>query len=396
MAPSPSTRTGIALGLAIAAGAACAAAWVTGASSFYWLAAGLAVAAAAAWWRLPAQQPAAAPASNVGLGDRACAAPSRPAVPLATSQAGGDASDTHPRLGPYRLEREIARGANSTVHLATDTRDGGTVAIKTLSLRPTHEDDPDLDEARERFAREAETARRLRHRDIVAVLDAGETDELAWIAMEHLQGTELASYASPGHLLPVRTVVQIGIRIAEALAHAHAHGIVHRDIKPANVMVDLERGMVKLADFGIARIADASRTRTGMVLGTPSFMAPEQLAGGQVDARSDVYSLGVLLFQLLTGHLPFESASMRELMGRIANEPAPDVRQWRPEIPQELADAVTLALEKRPEFRHPGAAQLAHDLRTIDLMLAAEVDATNPDTANNASCSLAEPRHNSA
>jgi eukaryotic-like serine/threonine-protein kinase len=196
---------------------------------------------------------------------------------------------------------------------------------------------------------------------------------VAWIAMEYLKGRDLRHYAQVPNLLPVAVVLRIGARVADALAHAHAQGIVHRDIKPANVMADLTGDSVKVTDFGIARIADASRTRTGMVLGTPSFMSPEQMAGGDVDGRSDVYSLGAMLFQLLSGHLPFEADSMHALMTQIANEPAPDVRVWRPELPEALANVVSLALQKRPEVRYAGAAQLADDLRAIEAMLAADV-----------------------
>jgi len=141
--------------------------------------------------------------------------------------------------------------------------------------------------------------------------------------------------------------------------------VVHRDIKPANVMVDLAADMVKVTDFGIARIADASRTRTGLVLGTPSFMSPEQMAGAPVGGRSDLYSLGVMLFQLLTGRLPHEAESMARLMAQIANEQAPDVRRWRADLSAALADVVALALEKRPEVRYADGHELANDLRAV-------------------------------
>ena len=376
---SPANRTRLSFIFGAAAVAAAAAAWLAAASALYVL--GAMLAAACVLLRTSASTPQAVEND-------------RP-KPLRQPQAATPAEAQQARLGPYRLESEMARGANSVVYRATDTRSGRTVAIKTLTLRPSADDDGDVAETRERFAREAETARRLHHPDIVAVFDAGETPELAWIAMEHLQGTELTKYATPAQLLPVATALHITVRVADALAHAHAQGIVHRDIKPANVMVDLERDMVKLADFGIARVADASRTRTGMVLGTPSFMAPEQLAGGHVDARSDVYALGVLLFQLLTGHLPFESDSMRELMQRIANDPPPDVRTWRPDVPAALADVVVLALQKRPEVRYASASQMADDLRTLQTMLA-QAPADHDPSANNATGTVADPRHNSA
>ena len=165
-------------------------------------------------------------------------------------------------------------------------------------------------------------------------------------------------------MLPVPVVVSIVARVAEALAYAHKQHVVHRDIKPANIMYEAESDTVKVTDFGIARITDSSKTKTGLVLGTPSFMSPEQLAGKKVDGRSDLYSLGVMLFQMLAGVLPFRGDSMSELMYKIANEEAPDIRLIRPELPQALADVVALSLSKRPETRYQTGDQFAADLRS--------------------------------
>ena len=265
-------------------------------------------------------------------------------------------------LGRYRIERRIGHGAMGVVYLGTDPQIGRKVAIKTLELGHDFEGEA-LAQARERFFREAETAGRLQHPDIVAIFDAGEDGSLAYIAMQYLSGHDLQVHTSAARLLPLATVLDIAARVAEALAYAHRQGVVHRDIKPANVMIDLEAGAVKVTDFGIARIADASRTRTGMVLGTPSFMSPEQMSGRRVDGRSDLYSLGVMLFQLLTGALPHRADSMARLMAQIANEPAPDVRTLRPELSEALANVVALALEKRPEMRYADGQQMAQDLR---------------------------------
>ena len=161
------------------------------------------------------------------------------------------------------------------------------------------------------------------------------------------------------------TVVAISRRIARALAHAHAQGIIHRDIKPANIMVDIGRNQVKVTDFGIARITDANRTRTGLVLGSPSYMSPEQLAGRPVDGRSDLYSLGVLMFQMLTGELPLKGNTMSELIGAIARTPAPDVRTLRPSLPAALAEVIGILLEKRPELRYRDGLDLAEDLKLV-------------------------------
>ncbi|WOB11102.1 serine/threonine-protein kinase [Piscinibacter gummiphilus] len=267
-------------------------------------------------------------------------------------------------LGRYRIERELGRGAMGAVYLGRDPKIGRQVAIKTMALSREFAGD-ELVEARERFFREAETAGRLQHPDIVTIFDAGEERELAYIAMEYLKGDNLQAYTTPAKLLPVANVLLIVARVADALHYAHSQGVVHRDIKPANVVVDPATDQVKVTDFGIARVADSARTRTGLVLGTPSFMSPEQLAGRRVDGRSDLYSLGVMLFQLLTGRLPHRSESMATLMQQIANEPAPDVRSIRPDLPEALARVVALTLEKRPEARYSGGQQLAADLRAV-------------------------------
>lgn len=268
------------------------------------------------------------------------------------------------RLDNYELGQEIGRGAMAKVHQAVDRRSGGPVAIKRLSLQREFAPE-DLLDVRERFIREASAAQHLEHPDILRVLDAGESGGDTWIAMELLVGHDLSHYTRDGHRLPLREVLLLGARLARALHYAHSHGVVHRDIKPANVMLDRATGSVKIMDFGIARVADGSRTRTGLVLGTPSYMSPEQLAGLKVDGRSDLYSLGVMLFQLLTGHLPHQSESMASLMHQIANQPPPDVRLYRADLPESLAMVVALSLEKRPELRYASGEQLAQDLEAV-------------------------------
>ena len=269
-----------------------------------------------------------------------------------------------PTLGPYVLERELGRGAMGRVHLARHRDTGAVVALKTLALGREF-DGFALEEARQRFQREALAACRLDHADIVRVFDSGEQDGIAYIAMERLTGQDLSQHLAPEHLLPVATVVAISRRIARALAHAHAQGIIHRDIKPANIMVDIGRNQVKVTDFGIARITDANRTRTGLVLGSPSYMSPEQLAGRPVDGRSDLYSLGVLMFQMLTGELPLKGNTMSELIGAIARTPAPDVRTLRPSLPAALAEVIGILLEKRLELRYRDGLDLAEDLKLV-------------------------------
>ena len=313
--------------------------------------------------------------------------------------SGGPVTRNPPTLlGRYRVEAQIGRGSMGAVYLGHDPQIGRQVAIKTLALSREFSGDK-LVEARERFFREAETAGRLQHPDIVTIFDAGEAQDLAYIAMEFIKGHDLQMHATPNRLLPLPQTLDIVARVAEALAHAHSQGVVHRDIKPANVMIDTDAGLVKVMDFGVARITDASRTRTGLVLGTPSYMSPEQMAGRSVDGRSDLYSLGVMLFQLLTGHLPHTGDSMARLMFQIANEPAPDVRSLRPELPEALANIVALAVEKRPEVRYADGRQMAADLRAVAAQIAAAgppADAgPSDDFERTVTFSRPDPGHNS-
>ena len=267
-----------------------------------------------------------------------------------------------PMLGRYQVEKELGKGAMGVVYLGKDPKIGRVVAIKTMALSQEFAGE-ELTDARERFFREAETAGRLQHQNIVTIFDAGEEHDLAYIAMEFLKGRDLADFCKQGQLLPVPTVLSIVARVAEALAYAHKQNVVHRDIKPANIMYELDSDTVKVTDFGIARITDSSKTKTGLVLGTPSFMSPEQLAGKKVDGRSDLYSLGVMLFQMLAGVLPFRGDSMAELMYKIANEDAADIRIIRPELSDAIANVVALSLTKRPETRYQTGDQFAADLR---------------------------------
>lgn len=267
-------------------------------------------------------------------------------------------------LGRYLLDDELGRGAMGAVYSAHDPRIGRTVAIKTMALGSEFEGEA-LRVARERFFNEAETVGRLQHPDIVTIFDVGEERGLAYIAMEMLRGRDLAEYVHASTRLPVPQVLRIVARVADALAYAHSQGVVHRDVKPANVVVDLQRDLVKVTDFGIARITGSGTTRSGALIGTPTFMSPEQLAGQDVDGRSDLYSLGVTLFQLLTGVLPFRSENMSEFTQAVMNQRAPDVRSLRPELPESLANIVALALEKRPETRYATGRQMAEDLRAV-------------------------------
>jgi len=283
------------------------------------------------------------------------------------SQPQDRAASASPDLRDFELGAEIGRGAMAIVYKATQRSTGRQVAVKRLALSREFSAE-DLADVRDRFMREARAARALEHPDILQVVDAGQDGRDAWIALDYVLGRDLSLFTKAGQLLPVREVVQIGARLARALHYAHSQGIIHRDIKPANVMLDRINGSLKLMDFGIARVGDGSRTRTGLVLGTPSFMSPEQLAGLTVDGRSDLYSLGVLLYQLLTGALPHQGESMARLMQQIATEPAPDVRIHRPGLPESLQLVLAVAQEKRPELRYASGEQMARDLEAVLIM----------------------------
>jgi eukaryotic-like serine/threonine-protein kinase len=247
------------------------------------------------------------------------------------------------------------------VYLGRDPKISRVVAIKTLALSNEFDAD-ELADVKKRFFREAETAGRLNHPNIVTIYDAGEEHDLAYIAMEFLKGEDLAPYSKVGNLLPSAQVIEIGIKVASALDYAHENFVVHRDIKPSNIMVELDTDVVKVTDFGIARITDASKTKTGIVLGTPSYMSPEQLSGKKLDGRSDLFSLGVTLYLLLTGELPFTADSMAALMYKIANEPHADIRQLNPELSDDLAMAVNKMLEKNLENRYQTGREIVSDL----------------------------------
>ena len=239
-------------------------AWVGGAIALAWFGVAVGFGQLGRWLALRA------PRSGVPKVDQQLeAASGHPTTVTDGAAASGPATRTErTMLGRYRIDRDLGRGAMGMVYLGHDPQLGRQVAIKTMALAREFEGD-ELVEARARFFREAEMAGRLQHRDIVTIYDAGEDQDLAYIAMEFVKGRDLLQHTLPGRLLPVPTVLQTVARVAQALAYAHSQGVVHRDIKPANVMIDPDSDTVKVTDFGIARITDASRTRTGMVLGTP-------------------------------------------------------------------------------------------------------------------------------
>jgi len=269
-----------------------------------------------------------------------------------------------PMLGRYEVLKELGKGAMGTVYLGKDPKISRIVAIKTMALTQEFDED-EIEDVKARFFREAETAGRLNHPNIVTIYDAGEEHDLTYIAMEFLKGHDLTQYCKPDNLMEMRRVISIVARAAEGLDYAHQQNVVHRDIKPANIMYEPESDTVKITDFGIARITDSSKTKTGTVLGTPSYMSPEQLAGKKIDGRSDLFSLGVMLYQMLSGSLPFKGDSMASLMFKITNEEAADIRTIRDEIPETLAAVVNKALIKDADQRFQTGIEFANALKVF-------------------------------
>ena len=263
-----------------------------------------------------------------------------------------------PKLGRYQIDREIGRGAMGMVYLGRDEKIGRTVAVKTMMLSNDLEEDM-RDEVRTRFFREAEAAGRLNHPNIVTVYDVGEEEDLAYIAMDYLKGKDLSAYCTKKTLLSVSQVFGIVSSVALALDYAHQQRVVHRDIKPANIIYDIEKNVAKITDFGVACLTDASKTKTGTVLGSPYYMAPEQLAGKKVDGRADLFSLGVTLYQMLCGVLPFNGDSIANLMYNITNEDHPDIRRYRADLPNCVTKLVNFALRKEAAKRFQSGKQMA-------------------------------------
>lgn len=264
--------------------------------------------------------------------------------------------------GRFQIEKKIAKGAMGVVYLGRELKLDRMVAIKTLTLSKEFEG-LTLQEVLERFFREASAAGRLTHEHIISIYDAGEDDDIAYLAMEYFKGGNLVPYTRSENLLALKDFLSIAIKITDALYYAHSQGVIHRDIKPANILYNHGNQNLKITDFGIARITDHKQTKTGVVLGTPSYMSPEQVAGRTVDGRSDLFSLGITFYQLLSGKLPFQSDSMASLMYKIATEQPRHLSKLRPDLPSALCDMIAVLLEKNPEQRYSDGSTLAQALR---------------------------------
>ena len=266
------------------------------------------------------------------------------------------------RLGRYVIERRLGRGAMGAVYLARDPRINRAVALKVIPIEKEFEDE-ELEEARLRFFREAESAGRLTHPNIITVYDCGEDKHLAYIAMEYLQGIPMTQFCDPKKLLAPNKALELCARTAEALDYAHNQGVIHRDIKPANILYSLRQDLLKISDFGVARLTDNNRTKTGIVLGTPMYMSPEQLNADPLTGHSDLFSLGVTLYELLVGEVPFRASNIAVLMTKITTEDPSPVSNRRPGVPPSVDAVLFKALAKRPEDRFANGAEMAIALR---------------------------------
>jgi serine/threonine protein kinase len=270
---------------------------------------------------------------------------------------------TQESLGRYRIEAEIGRGAMGVVYRARDPKIDRLVAIKTISL--AGQEPQDEQEYRERFLHEARAAGRLSHPGIVTIFDAGEDPDThePYLVMEYISGQSLNKILPAGdRKLPVETALHFALEIAEALDFAHSQGVIHRDIKPANILVT-DDGHAKIADFGVARLNHTLATHTGEIFGSPAYMAPEQLTRGQADARSDLFSVGVMLYSMITGFRPFQGNSAETVCFKVMNvEPVP-VTSFQTEVHPGLDRIVSRAIAKDPDERYQSGAELARDIR---------------------------------
>jgi CHASE2 domain-containing sensor protein/predicted Ser/Thr protein kinase len=267
---------------------------------------------------------------------------------------------TKPTLGRYEILQELGQGAMGTVYLGRDPNINREVAIKTVSYAEIAVDE--LSEVKARFFREAEAAGRLSHPNIVTIYDMGEDHDMAYIAMELLKGKELTHYSQKANLLPLKRVIKIIAAVADALGYAHSQEVVHRDIKPANIIL-LDDDLVKVADFGIARVISSSKTQTGVIFGTPNYMSPEQIAGKKVDGRSDLFSLGVVFYELLAGEKPFKGDSMTALLYAVSNTEYVPLSETAPKTPPCCIEIVERLLSKGVSKRYQAATQVIKDVQ---------------------------------
>ena len=272
------------------------------------------------------------------------------------------------QLGRYLIERVLGKGAMGIVYLARDPVIGRLVALKTLNVSADSEEG---EEFRQRFLREAQAAGILNHPGIVTVFDAGvdEATGLSFIAMEYVEGRSLKELLKSGHMFTYSEVARVGSALASGLDYAHARGVIHRDIKPANILIT-NQGAIKITDFGVARLESSNLTAEGQFIGTPNYMSPEQVAGTPVDGRSDLFSLGVVVFELITGTRPFGGNSLTEVSYKIVHEAPPIPSHLRPALPPPFNPILLKLLEKDPARRYQKGADVARALDALRRVLA--------------------------
>jgi len=266
------------------------------------------------------------------------------------------------KAGRYEVVRELGRGSMGVVYQGYDPAIGRTVAIKTMlteGLAPE-----EFREFKARFQREAQAAGVLSHPNIVNVFDYGEDSGRLYLVMEFLEGKSLEKLVEEHKILPIETIIPMCEQVCGALDHAHQHGIIHRDIKPANIMI-LNNGLVKVTDFGVAKVTSMGMTQTGLVLGTPNYMSPEQIKGRQIDGRSDIFSLGIVLYDLVTGEMPFTGKNITTVIYKIINEDPIPPRELDATIHPGLSYVICKALAKSPEERYQTGRELVYDLKNF-------------------------------
>ena len=272
-------------------------------------------------------------------------------------------TDTKSTIGPYVVTSPIEQGTIGMVYKGKDPKTDRTVAIKTLVL--SEFDEGLRDKIKDHFFKEAESARLLTHPNIATIYDYGEEHNMVYIAVEYIEGKALDWYAGGGRLLPTKDTLVIIARVADALDYAHSRNVVHQCIRPANIMKIKETNDVKVTDFGIGRIASVTKTKASIISGMASYMSPEQISGKTVDARSDIFSLGVVLFEMLTGQKPFIAEDTTSLMFKIAKEEHPSPKAINSRIPRFVEMIIDRALEKNPQKRYQRAGQMAAHLKQV-------------------------------
>ena len=274
-----------------------------------------------------------------------------------------DDLEIKPTVGRYEIVKELGQGAMGIVYQAKDPRINRLLAIKTIRFSDEFEEDK-LKGVKERFFKEAEIAGKLSHPSIVAIYDVGEDYDLTYLAMEYLEGRDLREYCHKNSLLPLRKTLKVISDTALALEYAHKNEVIHRDIKPANIMF-LKNSNIKVTDFGIAKAVSSSQTKSGVILGTPNYMSPEQINGDPIDGRSDIFSLGVVFYELLTGQLPFQGKNLTSLLYNVTQARHPSPRSSNPGIPKACEQIIDRALAKDPKNRFQTGEELAKYLTAM-------------------------------